>query len=101
MPQSGSIRQGVSGGGGLIVTFQCDKMAVKVTHRQAGSIALQSLAPVFANHSQRGNLLMPGQAPRESHGRLTETEKQIDEMTTVRLTFLEMYRGSKDCVFPH
>ena len=40
-------------------------------------------------------VLLRSLPPEGSHGRLTESQQRIDEMTTVRLTFSEMHQGVK------
>lgn len=92
---------------GLAVTFPQDKVVTKVTlptttlhSPPPQTISLRQKPRVGSGKSRQGNLFSNSPQPstpplKGSQGRVTESQQQIDVMTTVSLTFSEMHQGVK------
>lgn len=94
---------------GLAVTFPQDKAVTKVNappplpqtvsprQTESGwwSIRMQEFV-----HKLSPPAAAAAPPPKGSQGRLTESQRRIDEMTTVSLTFSEMHQGVKSWHVP-
>lgn len=78
---------------GLGVTFPHDNVVTKVTSHPTPTEG------GWWRIGMEGKLFSPPTTPtpKESQGRLTESQQRIDQMTIVRLTFSEMHQEVKRC----